>query len=77
MLKRILDTSLYGVGVAMFLVVSAWAINKGLNLNWFAQFSASKMFFSLAVALSMLFLAQILAPLFSVNTVDADNDNTA
>lgn len=65
MLKRVLDASLYGVAGAMLLVVSAWAINKSFDLGWFSYLSASKMFFSLAMTMAMLFLAQILAPLFS------------
>lgn len=72
MLKRMLNVSLYGVGAAMLLVVLAWAANKGFDLGWFASISASKLFFSLAMLVAMLFLAQILAPLVS-NTRFADS----
>ncbi len=77
MLKRILNVSLYGVGVAMLLVVLAWATNKSFDLGWFTSLSASKLFFSLAMTLAMLFLAQILAPLLSLTRMPADSPKLA
>ena len=75
MLKRILDRSLYGVGVAMLLVVAAWAINKAFDFGWFSTLSASKTFFSLAMLMAMLFLGQILAPLFSTTHLPARTEH--